>query len=40
MDTNHTMVGKLPKTLLGGSQAYDGIHGRLAAVAADFVRTR
>jgi hypothetical protein len=34
------MVGKLPKTLLGRTTAYDGIHDRLRAVAADHLRTR
>jgi acetamidase/formamidase len=40
VDTNYTMVGKLPKTLLGRTTAYDGIHDRLRAVAADHLRTR
>ncbi len=40
VDTNYTMVGKLPKTLLGAVRAYDGLHDRLRAVAADYLRTR
>jgi acetamidase/formamidase len=40
VDTNYTMVGKLPKTVLGGVTAYDGLHDRLRAVAADYLRTR
>jgi acetamidase/formamidase len=40
VDTNYTMVGKLPKTLLGRTTAYDGVHDRLRAVAADHLRTR
>ena len=40
VDTNYTMVGKLPKTLLGAATAYDGLHDRLRAVAADYLRTR
>lgn len=40
VDTNYTMVGKLPKTLLGPVAAYDGLHGRLRSVGADYLRTR
>jgi acetamidase/formamidase len=40
VDTNYTMVGKLPKSLLSGATAYDGLHDRLRAVAADYLRTR
>ena len=29
VDTNYTMVAKLPKTVLSGVEAFDGIHGRL-----------
>jgi len=39
-DTNYTMVGKLPKSLLGAATAYDGLHARLRDVAADYLRTR
>ena len=40
METNYTMVAKLPKSLLGAVPAYDGTHDRLRAVAADYLRTR
>ena len=40
VDTNYTMVAKLPKSLLGAVPAYDGTHDRLRAVAADYLRTR
>jgi acetamidase/formamidase len=40
VDTNYTMVGKLPKALLGGATAYDGTHDRLRAVAEEYLRTR
>ena len=40
VDTNYTMVGKLPKAVLGGAVAYDGMHDRLRAVAAEYLRTR
>ncbi|QWZ09258.1 acetamidase/formamidase family protein [Nocardioides panacis] len=40
VDTNYTMVAKLPKTLLGATTAYDGLHDRLRAVGADYLRTR
>jgi len=40
VDTNYTMIGKLPKALLGGRVAYDGLHDRLREVAAEYQRTR
>jgi acetamidase/formamidase len=40
VDTNYTMVAKLPKSLLGKSQAYDGLHDRLRAAAADYLGSR
>ena len=40
VDTNYTMVGKLPKSVLGAVTAYDGLHDRLRTVAADYLRTR
>jgi hypothetical protein len=40
VDTNYTMVGKLPKPVLGGVTAYEGLHERLRTVAADYRRTR
>ena len=39
-DTNYTMVGKLPKSLLGTTAAYDGIHTRLREVAANYAKSR
>ncbi|MGN6130520.1 MAG: acetamidase/formamidase family protein [Nocardioidaceae bacterium] len=39
-DTNYTMVGKLPKSVLGGAVAYDGLHDRLRAVGQEYLRTR
>ncbi|MEO7844355.1 MAG: hypothetical protein ABIR82_03375 [Nocardioides sp.] len=40
VDTNYTMVGKLPKALLGSAAAYDGLHDRLRGVGAAYLRTR
>jgi acetamidase/formamidase len=40
VDTNYTMLAKLPKALLGGVTAYDGLHDRLRAVGADYLRSR
>jgi acetamidase/formamidase len=40
VDTNYTMVAKLPKSLLAGTPAYDGLHERLRGVAAEYLRTR
>jgi amidase len=40
VDTNYTMVAKLPKSLLAGAPAYDGLHERLRGVAAEYLRTR
>jgi acetamidase/formamidase len=37
VDTNYTMVGKLPKSLLGNVKAYDGMHGRLRGRAAEYL---
>ncbi len=39
-DTNYTMVAKLPKSVLGGAQAYDGLHERLRAAGREYLRTR
>jgi hypothetical protein len=39
-DTNYTMVGKLPKSLLGRATAYDGVHDRLKAIGAQHLATR
>ena len=40
VDTNYTMVGKLPKSVLGTRRPYEGLHDRLRGVAADYLRTR
>jgi acetamidase/formamidase len=40
VDTNYTMLAKLPKAVLGGVAAYDGLHRRLRAVGAEYLRTR
>jgi acetamidase/formamidase len=40
VDTNYTMVGKLPKTVLGQVSVYDGLHDRLRELAADYLRGR
>ncbi|SEG82157.1 Acetamidase/formamidase [Actinacidiphila yanglinensis] len=39
-DTNYTMVAKFPKSVLGGARAYDGLHDRLRATAAAYLRQR
>ena len=38
VDTNYTMVAKLPKAVVRGATAYDGIHERLRQVGADYRR--
>jgi acetamidase/formamidase len=40
VDTNYTMLGKLPKALLGSVAAYDGLHDRLRATARDYLAHR
>jgi len=40
VDTNYTMVAKLPTSLLGGATAYDGLHARLRDIAADYFEHR
>jgi acetamidase/formamidase len=40
VDTNYTMLAKLPKPLLGSAAAYDGLHDRMREVAADYLRIR
>ena len=40
VDTNYTMVGKLPKSVLGASQAYDGLHARLRDLGAEYLTRR
>jgi acetamidase/formamidase len=39
-DTNYTMVGKLPKSLLDAKAAYDGMHDRLRAVGRTYLAGR
>jgi acetamidase/formamidase len=36
VDTNYTMLAKLPKTVLPGVSAYDGVHTRLRDTAASY----
>ena len=36
-DTNYTMVGKLPKSLLVGIPAYDGLHAELRRRGAEYL---
>jgi acetamidase/formamidase len=40
VDTNYTMTAKLPKSVLGGVAAYDGIHDRLRAAAGEYLSRR
>lgn len=40
VDTNYTMVAKLAKDGLPNVSAYDGMHSRLRAAAADYLRSR
>jgi amidase len=37
-DPNYTMVARVDKRYLGGATAYEGVHDRLRAVAADYLR--
>jgi acetamidase/formamidase len=39
-DTNYTMVGKVPKSLLGGASAYDGTHARLREMGKRHLASR
>ncbi|MBA8795733.1 acetamidase/formamidase [Friedmanniella endophytica] len=36
VDTNFTMIGKLPVSVLGGRRPYDGVHARLRAAAGQL----
>ena len=36
-DSDYTMVGKPPKSLLGGATAYEGLHASLRATAAAYL---
>lgn len=40
VDTNYTMVGKLPKSVLGQVQAFDGTHDNLRRAAAEYLTAR
>ena len=40
VDTNYTMVAKLPKAHLGGAVAVDGVHARLRETAAAYLDQR
>ena len=40
VDTNYTMVAKLPKRFLPGAAAFDGVHTRLRATAAAYLAQR
>ncbi|WP_067793056.1 acetamidase/formamidase family protein [Actinomadura formosensis] len=40
VDTNYTMLAKLPKTVLPGASAYDGLHARLRDTAAEYLSQR
>ena len=37
VDTNYTMVAKLPKAVLSGVEAFDGIHGRLRDIGRSYL---
>jgi amidase len=39
-DPNYTMVARIDKRYLGGATAYDGVHERLRAAAAEYLRQR
>lgn len=40
VDTNYTMVAKLPKLVLGGAVAYDGLHERLRDAGRAYLASR
>ena len=40
VDTNYTMVAKLPKTVLPGVEAFGGIHGRLRSIGRSYLQSR
>jgi acetamidase/formamidase len=40
VDTNYTMIAKLPKYVLGGAQAFDGVHDRLRDLGRTYLRQR
>ena len=37
VDTTYTMVAKLPKTVLGGAEAFDGVHARLRGIGRTYL---
>jgi acetamidase/formamidase len=39
-DPNYTMVAKIAKTYLGGADPYEGAHGRLRAIATEYLAHR
>lgn len=40
VDTNYTMVAKLPKTMIYGVEVFGGIHGRLRNIGRSYLRSR
>jgi hypothetical protein len=40
VDTNYTIITKLPKTVLSGVEAFDGLHGRLRGVGHSYLARR
>ena len=40
VDTNYTMVAKLPKTVLSGVEAFDGTHRRLRDIGRSYLQSR
>ncbi|MEU4805411.1 acetamidase/formamidase family protein [Actinosynnema sp. NPDC023587] len=40
VDTNYTMLAKLPKDILSGAVVFDGVHSRLRAAAARYLSER
>ena len=40
VDTNYTMVAKLPKRFLPGAAAFDGVHARLRETGAAYLAQR
>jgi amidase len=40
VDTNYTMLAKLPKTILSGTSVYDGTHARLRGIASQYLAQR
>jgi amidase len=40
VDTNYTMMAKLPKTVLSGAEVFDGVHARLRAISDSYLSSR